>query len=73
MADGFRFVMGEVELKPCPFCGVEIHETPILGSAEEKLLVHDSTGCLLSLCHIPKDKIAAWNTRQALKDTSNAD
>jgi hypothetical protein len=55
----------------CPFCGVEIRETPMFGSEEEKVLVHEGNNCVLELCRIPKDKIAAWNRRASSTDTED--
>jgi Lar family restriction alleviation protein len=66
--------MDEVELKPCPFCGSEQVTTApdheFGGTTWD--VICKACGARVS-SDLEEQAIAAWNTRQALKDTSNAE
>jgi hypothetical protein len=62
--------MGEVELKRCPFCGALADSRD--GDMPAAYCLRDTCGALV-YGDDREDAERLWNTRQALKDTSNAE
>jgi hypothetical protein len=63
------------DLKPCPFCGLNLVEAPNLTTRNSRMFVHprdDAKMCVLNSVLIQStnaEKIAAWNRRAPATQT----